>query len=228
MFKWLGWAKWALRVVATSILLSFLCIWTTGYIVNSYMESVVKELDLPMEVKPFALSGVWGKLWGADSPEKQAGAEASPSPSTETAGGTTPTPSPEQTQAVDEDEPDAGQPSETTGGAEASATPTPSDDAGVSTMQPGDSVPVDGEASGDDGLQPLTDEERQMLYATVVSKLDASQLQLLSEALDGGATPEKLNQLKGMLQSALTASEYAQMMEVLQGVPNEGTVAATE
>lgn len=227
MFKWFGWAKWALRVLATSILLSFLCIWTTGYIVNSYMESVVKELDLPLEVKPFALSGVWGKLWGADSPEKQAGAETSPPPSTEEAVGTTPTPSPQETQAVDEGEPGAGQPSETTG-AEASATPTPSEDAGVSTLEPGESIPVTGEAGQDDGLQPLTDEERQMLYATVVSKLDASQLQLLSEALDGNATPEKLNQLKAMLQGALTASEYAQMMEVLQGVPDEGTVATTE
>lgn len=228
MFKWLGWAKWALRVVATSILLSFLCIWTTGYIVNSYMESVVKELDLPLEVKPFALSGVWGKLWGADSPEKQAGAETSPpTPGTKEAVGATPTPSPQGTQAVDEDEPGAGQPSETTG-AEASAAPTPSEDAGAGTLEPGESIPVTGEAGEADGLQPLTDEERQVLYATVVSKLDASQLQLLSEALDGNATPEKLNQLKAMLQSALTASEYAQMMEVLQGVPDEGTVATTE
>lgn len=62
MWRWLFWAA---RMLATALLLSFLSIWTTGYIVNSYVETILKQLNVPLETKPFALSGVWGKLWGA-------------------------------------------------------------------------------------------------------------------------------------------------------------------
>ncbi len=226
MFKWMGWAKWALKVVATAILLSFLCIWTTGYIVNSYMESVVKELDLPLEVQPFALSGVWGKLWGADQPEKKASEEASQPPSGghESDGGSYTG----ARETAEIDEPVSGTPSETTGGEEAAGTPTPSEETQAGTQKPDGALAVSGEASAGGGTKQLTDEERQTLYATVVSKLDSSQLQLLSDALKGNLTTEKLDRLKEMLQSALTANEYAQMKEVLSGTPEDGTVAAEE
>ncbi|WP_040712162.1 ICP22 family protein [Paenibacillus curdlanolyticus] len=62
MFSWVG------RAIAVGLIASFLSIWTTGYIVNSYVESLLKQYKLPLEVQPFALSGVWGKLWGADAP----------------------------------------------------------------------------------------------------------------------------------------------------------------
>ncbi|GFN31328.1 hypothetical protein [Paenibacillus xylaniclasticus] len=64
MFGWVG------RAIAVGLIASFLSIWTTGYIVNSYLETLLKQYNLPLEVQPFALSGVWGKLWGAD-PVKQ-------------------------------------------------------------------------------------------------------------------------------------------------------------
>jgi hypothetical protein len=60
MFGWVG------RAIAVGLIASFLSIWTTGYIVNSYVESLLKQYNLPLDVQPFALSGVWGKLWGAD------------------------------------------------------------------------------------------------------------------------------------------------------------------
>jgi hypothetical protein len=60
MFSWVG------KSVAAGLIVSFLSIWTTGYIVNSYVESLLKQYHLPIEVQPFAMSGVWGKLWGAD------------------------------------------------------------------------------------------------------------------------------------------------------------------
>lgn len=60
MFSWVG------RAIAVGLIASFLSIWTTGYIVNSYVETLLKQYNLPLEVQPFALSGVWGKLWGAD------------------------------------------------------------------------------------------------------------------------------------------------------------------
>ncbi|MGO4545067.1 hypothetical protein AB4Z29_09725 [Paenibacillus sp. 2TAB23] len=63
MLKRIGWLG---KLVASGLILSFLCIWTTGYIVTSYVESILKQFNLPLEVPPMAMSGVWGKLWGAD------------------------------------------------------------------------------------------------------------------------------------------------------------------
>lgn len=59
-------AGWLAKTVAAGLIISFLSIWTTGYIVNSYVETLLKQFNIPLEQKPFALSSVWGGLWGAD------------------------------------------------------------------------------------------------------------------------------------------------------------------
>lgn len=61
MFDWL----W--KAAAAALLASFLAIWTTGYIVNSYVEALLEEYEIPLEKPPFALSGLWGRLWGVDA-----------------------------------------------------------------------------------------------------------------------------------------------------------------
>jgi len=206
MFKWVS---WVIRMGATALLLSFLCIWTTGYIVNSYMESVIKQLDLPIDIQPIAMSGVWGTLWGANK---------APSPSN---------PSLEAQHSQKEEDNGlaeleaSGSPADLSGdraaaGAsdeknrEANASPDPSSNL---SAEEDDAAPVfNGQAAG----AQLTDQERQALYAMVVSKLNPEQLNQLSSSLQGGLTSEELSQLQDMLQSALTEQEYTQMMELLQ------------
>jgi hypothetical protein len=63
MLRGLGWLA---KLVAAGLIISFLSIWTTGYIVTSYIESVLKQYELPIDVPPMAMSGVWGKLWGSE------------------------------------------------------------------------------------------------------------------------------------------------------------------
>ncbi|QAY67520.1 hypothetical protein [Paenibacillus protaetiae] len=70
-------ASWLGKLVAAGLIISFLSIWTTGYIVNSYVETLLKQFNLPIQVQPMALSGVWGKLWGADDPSPAAANEDS-------------------------------------------------------------------------------------------------------------------------------------------------------
>ncbi|MFC4100736.1 hypothetical protein [Paenibacillus xanthanilyticus] len=60
MVSWLG------KTVAAGLIISFLSIWTTGYVVNSYVETLLKQFNIPLEMKPIAMDGVWGALWGAD------------------------------------------------------------------------------------------------------------------------------------------------------------------
>ncbi|WP_168123302.1 hypothetical protein [Paenibacillus sp. HB172176] len=63
MFRGLTWLA---KLIAAGLIISFLSIWTTGYIVTSYVESILKQFELPVEVPPIAMSGVWGKLWGSE------------------------------------------------------------------------------------------------------------------------------------------------------------------
>lgn len=56
---WIG--KWALAALVVSLL----SVWTTAYIVNSYVGSFIKQYNLPVEPPKLALSGVWGSLWGS-------------------------------------------------------------------------------------------------------------------------------------------------------------------
>lgn len=62
-FKLLGWIG---KLIATVLIASFLSIWTTGYIITSYVESLLKQYEIPIEVPPIAMSGIWGALWGSD------------------------------------------------------------------------------------------------------------------------------------------------------------------
>lgn len=224
MYKWIS---WALRLVATAVLLSFLCIWTTGYIVNSYMESIIKQLELPLETKPFVLSGVWGTLWGADSTVKEASEEARAT-NTKAANSDIGIDDLDEPNESDEPEEEATATSKTPAASNGQATPSETTNVGTIEQeqqpnsgeeQPGGAVPA---VSGNTGAEDhqMTDAERQALYANVVSKLDASQLQLLSEALEGGVSADKLAELKEMLKAALTEDEYGQMMEALQGTAN--------
>lgn len=49
------------------MVVSVISIWTTGFIINSYVQNLVKQYNLPIEVPPIALSGVWKSLWGSSS-----------------------------------------------------------------------------------------------------------------------------------------------------------------
>ncbi|TJY41729.1 hypothetical protein E5161_10970 [Cohnella pontilimi] len=193
MFKWIG---WAIRTVLTAVLLSFLCIWTTGYIVNSYMETLLKQLELPLQTQPFALSGIWGKLWGAAPPvpSKQAESTASASPSETKEAVSSPAPSASESESTpDSLEQQADEPS-----------PAPSEDPAV--------VPVFGNQSGSSGLS----EQQKLSLQTVMSKLNAEQLSELSALLEDGLTSEELAQAGDLLKPSLSAEEYKQMMDMLK------------
>ncbi|BBI36770.1 hypothetical protein [Cohnella abietis] len=222
MFKWVS---WVIRMGATALLLSFLCIWTTGYIVNSYVETIVKQLDLPIETQPFALSGVWGTLWGAQKPPK---AEASVSK--------TPTDKSVQEENASPSSPTTDQPTDNHVSNETDKGHFGNIPDHNAAVEPEDGASPD--AGGEVGSKPvfnsgeianqLSDEERQSLYALVVSKLNPEQLKQLSDSLKGGLTAGELTQMESMLKSTLTDSEYSQMMELLQGSKKTDTEALPE
>lgn len=76
-------AGWLVKTIAAGLIVSFLSIWTTGYVVNSYVETLLKQYKIPLDVKPYAMSGVWGGLWGADPELKQDASGNAASPKTD-------------------------------------------------------------------------------------------------------------------------------------------------
>ncbi|PLT47973.1 Ribonuclease E [Paenibacillus pasadenensis] len=62
-------AAWLGKLAAGALLVSVLSIWTTGYIVTSYVEVLLKQFHIPLQMQPLSMSGVWGTLWGAERPE---------------------------------------------------------------------------------------------------------------------------------------------------------------
>jgi hypothetical protein len=245
MLRWIG---WAVKTVATALLLSFLCIWTTGYIVNSYMETLLKQLNLPLQVQPFALSGVWGKLWGASPVSGTSGESASGNWSGESA-------SDDQDDGVEATERDAGPSSaarsRTTdrnmAGTDAMRTDAGRMAAEASEMgeEEAEEISRNGDAWGmlddhgddasvlDHSIPPIgsnassvpemTSEQRQLLK-TVMSKLNGEQLAQLAQYLEDGITESELADVGELLAPILTETEYMQIMELFH--PVRATIAS--
>jgi hypothetical protein len=217
MFKWIS---WVVRMGATALLLSFLCIWTTGYIVNSYMESLIKQLELPIETKPFALSGIWGTLWGADSlPDKAAAPSETPKKENPTeSAASTPESSTGNSEAAPTDDSQNAEPP--------IASPEPNQEASPAPPTSSeDTAPV---FNGESAAGQLSASQRQELYAMVISKLNAEQLKLLSDSLEGGLTQQELDQVDAMLKKSLSEKEYEQMMGLLKGTVKPDLSPSTE
>lgn len=229
MWKWIGWAA---QLVAAVLLVSFLSIWTTGYIVTSYVQSALKEYGVTLDQQPFAMSGVWGKLWGADG-AKAAGQEGASAGEGEEHAGLTPEPktSPDVDGA-------AGSPGATATG-EGAAVPTsdgeasgdPSPEPGpepAGSVSQGEAAAPPDAATGDDAVPAwngdegatavsgLTDEEKQQIYSVVVSKLSSEQLSELTGLIQNGLTQEELPKVEALLKPILSEEEYATMMEALK------------
>lgn len=221
MLKKIGWLS---KLVAAGLILSFLSIWTTGYIVTSYVETLLKQYNMPLEVPPMAMSGVWGKLWGADplmatdtlvEGDKQASADGTTQPD-EAAGndhGEAPV-------AVD---------------AFGEATEPPLTDIGIGggTQANGGAAPEVGEVqegtAGIDGTETavttedltevkeqMSDEDKEKLFGLLMSKLPQESWQTISQYVENGLTEQELTTIQQIMAQHLDKTEYGEMMEILK------------
>ncbi len=239
MFGWLG------RTVAAGLIVSFLAIWTAGYIVNSYVETLLKQYNLPMETQPMALSGVWGTLWGADAPS---GGQAKDEPSLMTdsqassgkaaadagdaaesdASGTDPAAEDawsgidEQADGADSTDADAA-----ADGAQADAQNASGSDAGEASEETGSGTGLEAQAGAQreetvltpdelaDARDAMTDEDRNKLFAILVSKLPQEEWQTISTYVESGLTESELTNVQQIVAKYLNRAEYDELMEIL-------------
>ncbi len=232
MFGWLG------RTVAAGLIVSFLAIWTAGYIVNSYVETLLKQYNLPMETQPMALSGVWGTLWGADSPSSQAKDE--PSLMTDDQAGTDTAEAGDAAASSDVSgtEPAAedvfSSTDEPTNGSEDGAGSTGSeaqDAAGNAAEEApeetGSGTGLEAQAGAQleetiltpdelaDARDAMTDEDRNKLFAILVSKLPQEEWQTISTYVESGLTESELTNVQQIVAKYLNREEYDELMEIL-------------
>lgn len=213
MWKMTGWLA---KIVAAALIISFLSIWTTGYIVNSYVETLLKQFNLPLEVQPMALSGVWGNLWGAD-PVKVQNVE-------EPNGATDEEKAPVAVDAFG-DQSEApltdigiGSGTKADGGSAA--------EAGEGGMQSGEST---GEAPSIDGTETaittddmnevkeqMSDADKDELFGLLMSKLPQEAWQTISSFMENGLTDEELTEVQQIMAQHLDKEQYEQMMGILK------------
>ncbi|WP_424767766.1 hypothetical protein [Paenibacillus sp. sgz302251] len=239
MLKKLGWLA---KLIAAGLLLSFLSIWTTGYIVTSYVDTLLKQFNLPIEVKPMAMSGVWGKLWGADPlmttdiADKEGASE--------------------EEGAVTEGIGASSEEDSTTGVAESPLTGAESGDQGepplavdafgeiaeppLTDIGIGGGVQADsGAASEEGGVQEgavggdgtetamttdeladvkneMSDEDKERLFALLMTKLPQESWQTISEFVENGLSEQELTDIQQIMAQHLDKSEYEQMMDILK------------
>lgn len=220
MLRKIGWLG---KLVAAGLILSFLSIWTTGYIVTSYVETILKQFNLPIEVPPMAMSGVWGKLWGSD-----------PLLTTDTANNKENTPSKGGTaetdaQADENSDPpvavdafgDISDPPLTDmgigGGTQANGGAATDETEVQEGMSPGDDTET---AMTTEDLtiakQQMTNADKEKLFTLLISKLPQESWQMISQYVEDGLTEKELTTIQQIMAQHLDKTEYAQMMEILK------------
>lgn len=175
-----------------------------------------------------AMSGVWGKLWGAD-----------PLMATDTA-------AKEDTQASTEASIDAtSEPDEAAGNdhgeapvavdAFGEATEPPLTDIGIGggTQANGGAAPDVGEVqegtAGIDGKETavttedltevkeqMSDEDKEKLFGLLMSKLPQESWQTISQYVENGLTEQELTTIQQIMAQHLDKTEYGEMMEILK------------
>ena len=210
MWKMTGWLA---KTVAAGLIISFLSIWTTGYIVNSYLQTLLKQYNLPLEVQPMALSGMWGKLWGADPIQST----ASKAPQEDT----------EEPVAVD---------------AFSDQTQAPLTDIGIGsgtkangekTEETGESTePVEegtGQAPAIEGTETaittddlseiksqMSEADKEQLFGMLMGKLPQEAWQTISGYMENGLTDEELTLVEQLMAQHLDKEQYEQMLGILK------------
>lgn len=232
MWKWIGWAG---QLIGAALLVSFLSIWTTGYIVTSYVQTALADYGIELDEQPFAMSGVWGKLWGADaetnSAQGKTEAQSGGDGDHQAVGTSKPedTPDPEaetgqnEADASNASTPDtdaasggnAATPDGNAGGVpspEPGPEPSGSVTNGQAAASPGD---TDGGSLEEDGTVPVWNGEN---GSSAVSGLTDEEKQQIYSVVVSKLTSDQLAQLTGLIRNGLTTEEVPQLEALLKPI----------
>jgi|GEM_PF-1165812 len=207
MWKWMFRTG---RLLVTAVLVCLVSVWTTGYIVNSYLETVLKQMGLPVQVQPPGLTDIWGKLWGAGTQEEHDSGK-NPRGSGSTVQGSA---SAENWTADDAWSNRAVEGQAEYGGWQGDflqGDDFSSGEAGLPKLAPPQDGPLFG--AGESRLA-ISEEERETLRA-IMMQLNEEELLQLARLLADGWTASEWEEAAALLQNALSPEDYNILMEIL-------------
>ncbi|MCQ6563441.1 hypothetical protein [Paenibacillus mendelii] len=232
MWKWTGWFA---KTVAAGLIISFLSIWTTGYIVNSYVETLLKQFKLPLEQKPFALDGVWGSLWGADPELKSDQRETASNNSNHSADDSKAedkTKSEDETKQEQAEADPKGSEGENPPSADAFGELPPGSltdigggngtkaGSGASSEGALEEAEKEGVAMTEDQLSDaknrMSDADKEQLFEVMMTKLPQEAWQQISGWMEDGITSSEMTDIQQLVAQHLSREEYDKMMEILK------------
>ncbi|AZN38847.1 hypothetical protein [Paenibacillus albus] len=220
-------AGWLAKTIAAALLISFLSIWTTGYIVNSYVETLLKQFHIPLEEQPFALSSVWGELWGADPAVKSKDSTTADSGSDKKQATSSQDDGKGKTDSVDAfSQQGSGELSDIGGGtgpkgnSSAAGTDTDTDHAGTqSQSQESADASKDEVAMTTDQLNQaksqISDADKEKLFSVMMQKLPQDAWQTISKLMEDGLTDSEMTQVQQLMAQHLDRNEYDEMLSIL-------------
>ncbi len=234
-------AAWLGKLIAAGLIISFLSIWTTGYIVTSYVDAILKQFQLPLEVPPMTMTGVWGKLWGSDpllvSDVKETSSEGSGEPSkkpeesgqeskealvpiteapiTDIGIGKGAQAGGETGQAggVEEGQTEIGAGSDPANGAESATGEEVGTDIEIEQDQTEVAISTDALLQTKD---QISEEDKGKLFGLLMTKLPQESWQQISTYVENGLTEQELTTIQQLMAMHLDKAEYEQMMEILK------------
>lgn len=195
--KWFG---WILKLCVTIVAVSLLTVATTGYIVNSYIQSLLRSYNLPITAEAPGFGGIMKGMLGLD------GSSGSVGTTTETNG----------TPASGKDPGTEGKDANTTGeNAPEDALPV------MGGMSAGEALGEDQQVvvTPDDLVarkKELPDQQKEEIFAILMKKLPQEEMQMLTVALEGGLTETEMINIEQVLSKHLDKTEYAKVMELLK------------
>ncbi|URN95903.1 MAG: hypothetical protein NAG76_06560 [Candidatus Pristimantibacillus lignocellulolyticus] len=186
---------WVGKAISVVLIVCMLSIWTTGYIITSYVESILKQYEIPIEIPPMAMSGVWGVLWGSEvdtlSKDKEVVVDT-PQPTEQPDTNKEQIPSDLNTEPDDE--------------AQEVLAPIEVDDTEVAM------TPEEIAAAKD----TVSVEDKDRMLELLMTKLPADSWQTFSTYLEDGLTDQELIDIQQIMAQHLNDAEYEELMIILK------------
>lgn len=196
--KWIG---WMLRLMVTIVMVSVLTIMTTGYVVHSYIQSILSSYNISLGEQAPTFSGMVKGMLGYTVGEGKDSNQVSAS---------TPNSNSEQShkneqEQIETEAPDVPEDALPVMGEMSSKAVGQQDQQVIVT--PDDLVAKKNE---------LTDKDKEEVFTILMSKLPQAEMQKLTEVMEGGLTEAEMIEIEQILSKYLDKSEYTKMVNLLK------------
>lgn len=208
-------AIWIARIVSTVMIASLLSVWMTGYVVTSYVQSLLKQYEIPMEVRPIALSDVWGMVWGkentsnevADATRVGSDSDNEQQPQSTDDAGMHDDEATDGASDGENIEHNDGEQADDQWDQDAQEVLAPIENGGQPTI-----TPEDIGASKD----MLSEEDKERMFELLMTNLPTDSMQMFFTYIEDGLTDQELLDVQQVMAQHLSKDEYEELMDILK------------